>query len=74
MIIETVLFRPSVSLESRQNREILSHLNIDTGIDQVKGVKGLFSILNFVVCEIIWQAFVGNHLPFIGFSYSESAK
>ena len=40
----------------------------------MKGVKGLFSRLNFVVCEIIWQAFEGNHLLFIGFSYSESAK
>ena len=40
----------------------------------MKGVEGLFSILNFVVCEIIWQALAGNHLPFIGFSYSESAK
>lgn len=40
----------------------------------MKEVNGLFSTLNFVMCEIIWQAFAGNHLPFIGFSYSESVE
>lgn len=41
----------------------------------MKEVNGLFSFFfNFVMCEIIWQAFAGNHLPFIGFSYSESVE